>query len=354
MATHIDTPPNKSWVQVTDDALNCSKDATVMVRTYKLPTSKCGNILDYITLGMTPSAVEMWLASFVGSLDDGGVTGSNFTPSNGNSFGLNSYQLQQIEAGQYMLLKCRYEYIGININSLPQDPDVTWEEEVSETWNVGWTTYSVSPYIYCDEVEHSDIRVGIDPDPGAFEPGHAKRSHIEDALFQPSKQKSNVADGPYIRLGSAIPYKLTYAEQQILDKVATGVNPVFHKPIVTCVKVTKSNKETQLPTPQGTLDKISNLPNKAPQVPWNESYIYCGMAISQSKQDITMVNETHPEETKTVTIYTTTTTETWEGARKPDEDFYGDEAWEFGRGPSPAPDNPSPASEPNNGGDNNG
>ncbi len=109
-----------------------------------------------------------------------------------------------------MLRKCRYEYAGIDIDDLPQDPDETWQEEVSETWSVNWATYSVSPYIYCDEVEHSDIRVGIDQEPS--DAGHAKRSHIEDALFQPSKQKSNVTDGPYIRLGSAIPYKLTIAE----------------------------------------------------------------------------------------------------------------------------------------------
>ena len=83
MATKINTPPNKSWVQVTDDALNCSKDSTVMVRTYKLPTSKCRNILDYVKLGMTPSAVELWISGFVGSLDDGGVTGSNFVPADG-------------------------------------------------------------------------------------------------------------------------------------------------------------------------------------------------------------------------------------------------------------------------------
>lgn len=342
MATHIDTPPNKSWVQVTDDALNCSKDATVMVRTYKLPTSKCGNILDYITLGMTPSAVEMWLASFVGSLDDGGVTGSNFTPPNDNSFGLNSYQLQQIEAGQYMLLKCRYEYTGIDIEGLPEDPDETWQEEVSETWSVGWTTYSVSPYIYCDEVEHSDVRVGIDQEPS--DAGHAKRSHIEDALFQPSKQKSNATDGPYIRLGSMLPYKLTIAEQKILDKVATGVNPVFHKPIVTKTSIWKSNKQNNIPQPSGNLDR-EGLPGGATAPGWTGSYIYCGMSYTQTEQKITTVNEDHPEETKTVTIYTLNVVETWEGARKLDEDFYGVNAWEFGQGPSPAP---------NNGGNNNG
>ena len=349
MATHIDTPPNKSWVQVTDDALNCSKDATVMVRTYKLPTSKCGNILDYITLGMTPSAVEMWLASFVGSLDDGGVTGSNFTPSNGNSFGLNSYQLQQIEAGQYMLLKCRYEYTGIDIEDLPEDPDETWEEEVSETWSVAWATYSVSPYIYCDEVDHSDVRVGIDQEPTGE--GHAKRSHIEWTEKQPSKQTSNNPDGVYVRLGSMIPYKLTGAEQKIKAKVDTGVNPVFHKPIVTKTSVWKSNKENNIPQPSGNLDR-EGLPGGATAPGWTGSYIYCGMSYTQTEQKITTVNEDHPEETKTITIYTLNVVETWEGARKLDEDFYGVNAWEFGQGPSPAPENPAPA--PNNGGDNNG
>lgn len=144
---------------------------------------------------------------------------------------------------------------------------------------MNWATYSVSPYIYCDEIDHSDIRVGIDTDPGVSEPGHAKRSHIEDALFQPSKQKSNATDGPYIRLGSMLPYKLTYAEQQILDKVATGVNPVFHKPIVTKTSVWKSNKKNNIPQASGNLDR-EGLPGGAIAQGWDGSFIYCGLSYT--------------------------------------------------------------------------
>lgn len=142
---------------------------------------------------------------------------------------------------------------------------------------MNWATYSVSPYIYCDEIDHSDVRVGIDTELSAA--GHAKRSHIEWTEKQPSKQTSNNPDGVYMRLGSMIPYKLTVAEQKIKAKVDTGVNPVFHKPIVTKTSVWKSNKPNNIPQPSGNLDRES-LPGGAIAPGWTGSFIYCGMSYT--------------------------------------------------------------------------
>ena len=105
MAQHITTPPNKAWAQVTDDALQCTSDSTTMVRTYKLPTSCCTNIINQVKPGASLDLVENWIKAAAGSLD-AGVTGAKFTPLTDQTWGLNRYQLQQIEAGEYMILKC--------------------------------------------------------------------------------------------------------------------------------------------------------------------------------------------------------------------------------------------------------
>ena len=90
MAQHITTPPNKAWAQVTDDALQCTSDSTTMVRTYKLPTSCCTNIINSIKPGASLDLVENWIKAAAGSLDTG-VTGAKFTPLTDQTWGLNRY-----------------------------------------------------------------------------------------------------------------------------------------------------------------------------------------------------------------------------------------------------------------------
>lgn len=80
-----------------------------------------------------------------------------------------------------MVLKCWFQYTGINIDDLPDEP---WSEETEQSQSVTWQTYSVSPYIYCNEVEHNDSEV---PNTGAIpEPSgqNALRRHIEMAITQ--------------------------------------------------------------------------------------------------------------------------------------------------------------------------
>lgn len=237
-----------------------------------------------------------------------------------------------------MLMKCRYEYTGIDIDDLPDDPTQPWSEEISESWQVGWQTYSVSPYIYCDEVDHNDIAV---PDQGAIpEPSgeHALRRHIEQAITQNAQDSSN---NPYLWRNNGV-FQLTKDEVAIWKKVAAGVNPTFHKPIVTCTKVVKTNQETALPQPQGNIDR-EGLPGGAIAQGWNGSFIYCGMSYTKTKQEITTPDPEDDTKTKTVTIYTLNVVDTWEGALQPDQDFYGVNAWNFHEGPSrPANPNPNP------------
>lgn len=236
-----------------------------------------------------------------------------------------------------MLLKCRYEYTGIDIGDLPADPTETWQEEVSETWAVNWTTYSVSPYIYCNEADHTDTYVaeGTTPPAPSTEIKAAKRRHIEMALTQNAQDSDN---NPYLWMNANGQYLLTDDEVKIWKKVATGVNPVFHKPIVTKTSVWKSNKKQNLPAASGNIDQIG-VPGGAIAQGWNGTFIYCGMSYTESEQTVTTIvvdQETQQPtgRTKTVTIYTLTCVDTWEGALNPDMDFYGSDPWEFGVGPS--------------------
>lgn len=319
MATHITTPPLSAWAQVTDDALQCNKDGAVMVRTYKLPTSCCTAILDGLKIGMTIQTVENWISSQAGSLDSG-VPGAVFTPATGDAWGLASYQLQQITAGQYMILKTRYEYTGINVLPAPEDD---WSEEKQMSINVSWTSYSVSPYIYCDEEVHNDKVVS---DSSSWEQNnHACRRHIESTFLGSVNQQSQ---NPY-RYINGVEFELTNAEQEIKDKVATGVTPVFHKPIITRTNMFRTNQETKVPdTGNHQIDRIDNNPAaRAPQ--WSGRYIYVGRSYTKSTN--TYYNEQHPEG---IVIYNMTYTDMWEGALEPDEDFYGPNAWEFHEGPS--------------------
>lgn len=77
-----------------------------------------------------------------------------------------------------MILKCWFQYTGIYIDDLPVD----WHKETTISENVSWQTYSVSPYIYCNEVNHNDVpapKTGPMPAPSG---SGALRRHIEMAI----------------------------------------------------------------------------------------------------------------------------------------------------------------------------
>lgn len=242
MATKINTPPQKAWAQVTDDALQCTAKETTMVRTYKLPTSCCTNILNNLKPGASLELVEGWIRDAAGDLD-AGVTGSKFTPLTDQTWGLNRYQLQQIEAGQYMNLKCWFQYTGLNIDQLPEN----WSKETTISENVTWQTYSVSPYIYCNEVEHEDETFDADMPPEEPTGGNSQRSHIERCFTSDANNRLNDKIWVYRDYKKNL-VCLTESEFQIMKKVATGVNPVFHKPIISKTTLWMSNQKLNVPS----------------------------------------------------------------------------------------------------------
>ena len=89
-----------------------------------------------------------------------------------------------------MLLRCVFTFTDLDIDTIALSAD--WSETYSTGQQVSWTTYSVSPYIYCDEVEHTDTLVpdfGQAPYPPSG--GHAKRRHIEQAFTQNANDSDN-------------------------------------------------------------------------------------------------------------------------------------------------------------------
>lgn len=266
-----------AWAQVTDDALQCTANESTMVRTYKLPTSCCTNILNSIKPGASLNLVESWIRAAAGALDTG-VTGAKFTPLTNKTWGLSRYQLQQIEAGQYMILKCWFQYTGINIDDLDKD----WHKETTISENVTWQTYSVSPYIYCNEVEHNDVlapKTGPMPAPSGK---NALRRHIEMAITQNAQNSENY---PYKWGNSTNDFQLTEDEIAIWKKVAAGVNPVFHKPVISKTTLWESTDPLNVPGQNTTVDRIST-PDVSilSKVPWEYSWIYQGRTLTTSER----------------------------------------------------------------------
>ena len=62
--------------------------------------------------------------------------------------------MEQLEAGEYMMFKAVFGYTELDIDVIALSDD--WSEQRTMNTQVTWQPYSVSPYIYCDEVEHID------------------------------------------------------------------------------------------------------------------------------------------------------------------------------------------------------
>lgn len=188
MATTIDTPPAKAWHQITDQALNITSNGPgQMKRVYKLPIKGCKDILNGIHIGDSPSSVDSWVATAAGSIDSG-LSSTSFNPPQGNWWILQSFYLDEPEAGEYGILKCTFGFTDMDIDSIAHLS--SWEEVTNTLSSVTWQTYSVSPYIYCDEVDHDDLK-WYKGDNLTSDTGHALRRHIETAFTMPAQQSNN-------------------------------------------------------------------------------------------------------------------------------------------------------------------
>lgn len=250
MATHIDTPPAKAWAQVTDEALNIPREGQpLMRRTYKVPTTACKGIINGIRRGSTIAAVETWLAQTAGSFNDALSGNAIFTPPlSVDSWVLDSYQLDQLEAGQYMNLKAVFTFLEDDISTS------SWNRTTTVSTNVTWQPYSVSPYIYCNEKEHIDPLANLSSG-SELSSGDACRRHIEGCFNQPTNADATQV---YKYIDGQNTYRqLNRGEREIMTKIAAGVNPVFHKPVITQTKVYRSNDLSSVPEDAPDIDRIT-------------------------------------------------------------------------------------------------
>lgn len=189
---HITTPPTSAWVIPTNQTLNVpEKGAVQFKRTYKIPTRNLKNILNGIKSGMTLGAAEGWIRGVAGTLDDAGLDSIFAPPANVDSWVVLSYYVNQITAGEYMEVQITYGWTDLDINGIFSASAWTQEEVVSQS--VQWQTYSVSPYIYCNEKKHTDSKVNragqatVKPEDAL----KSKQKHINGALTNPPSQSDN-------------------------------------------------------------------------------------------------------------------------------------------------------------------
>lgn len=343
MATKINDPiTNKTWLQVVDQAEQMGTNGErQLTLAFKGETQKIANVCQNIGVGTALSGLTGQLQTQFGEIDDAGMN-INWNPPSGLYWRLAAYDVRQLEAGQYSILKAIFQASDEPIDGSP----FTKVKEDSVTLN--WQTYSVSPYRYCNEREHDDYIVQSDGSVDLSGYSNAKcsiRRHIEMAFTQNAQNSEN---NPFRWEQQNITRQLTKAEKLIMNKVAAGVNPVFHYPIVQHRRVVETNLSSLSsiePDVKSAIDVIASLPNSIeakiskPLEPWTAlsgSWVYCGQAMNYSERTVIVTGEADQK------IYTYTFVDTFEGALKPDQNFYGvpgtaapNDRWEFGVGPQP-------------------
>ena len=152
-----------------------------------------------------------------------------------------------------MKLNCVFSFPALDINAIATSSDWEMQEDLATT--VSWQPYSVSPYIYCNEEDHIDTPWDGPELPSVTESFASKRKHIENAFNGSPQESPNETD---VWLGTGSARILTTAEQMIMAKVAAGVNPVFHKPVVSKSYIYKSKLEQGIPDAPADVDTIDD------------------------------------------------------------------------------------------------
>lgn len=344
MATKIVEPINdKTWVQVVDQAeqLQATGERQLTLA-FKGETQKIANCCSKIFTGLPLSGLMTILTTEFGEVDDAQME-VNWKLPEGWHWGVAAFDVMQLEAGQYSILKTMFL-----ANDLPIDGS-SFAQVREDSVSLNWQTYSVSPYRYCNEREHEDYVVRADGTVEPFATEYASkcsiRRHIEMAFTQNAQNSEN---NQYRWEQQGTTRELTKAEKLIMNKVAAGVNPVFHYPVVQHTRVIETNLSSLTsisPDVDTGIDVIAELPNEVSAkianslAPWNQlsgKFVYTGQSMRYSQRTVDVA--LGPEKK----IYTYTFVDTFEGALDPDKNFYGvpgtaapDDRWQFGVGPQP-------------------
>lgn len=294
-----------------------------MRRTYKVPTSAIKNILKNVKVNTTLAAVESYISTSAGSLVEGLSASSVFDlPDNVDSWVVNNYQVDQNEAGEYMDLRVTYTWTYLDLDTIAELSD--WVSDKTITEEVNWQPYSVSPYIYCNNKEHKDNPV-VDGEAqiSSETKFYTMRAHIEKAYGLNATQSPQK---PYRYVNGSV-WQLTEGEWYIYQKIANGVNPVFHKPIATRTTTLKSRQ--MRPIDLDNVPQIDRIDPDFSTADWDGQYIFCGRDYSTQMQAYYTTD--HPEG---ISVWNQVWVDRWEGTLCADIDFYGPNAWKFHEGPT--------------------
>lgn len=239
-----------------------------------------------------------------------------------------SYTIDQKEAGEYSILKIIYYVNPFDIS----DPDNEQTYQMNETWTQQMQSYSVSPYIYCNsDKQFKPTMLSAYNDPKLPVGLKTNRNHINSFLSQPVSKKGGNLYGYLWEIGKyAI---LTNGEAQIAEKVLNGANPVFHYPVVTHSVQLLSNKQHpsagELPA---EIDTIVHPDDDIFQA-WEGDWIYIGR--NGNRRKVNIYNEPDPSTPVLSAFYELEYTDTWIGALSADVDFYdANKRWAFHEGPT--------------------
>lgn len=142
-------------------------------------------------------------------------------PGNDNAWYINNVQVRELEAGDHAEIRVTY-----NSRPITVDPG-QWDNVLhKDNWTLDWQSYSVTPYAFCANEEHTDPTVEDykpDPKPTAW------RQHIEDFIQSPSGDRKKFE---YNTLRNTKFRVLNDAERTVYKKIVDGKNAIYHFPVL--------------------------------------------------------------------------------------------------------------------------
>lgn len=266
-STAIDTQTQGSLAvlvqQPTDNSPQNSSNGALYVEEWKGPYS----IIKELPFGQAGGIAQCQLGQSHSSIVSGSKWVSRFTcPGSASDWYLEEVQVRQIEAGDHGILRLTWR----RKSDASGDPE---EPVGSETWNIKWQPYSVSPYAFCANNDPGNAKYAGSGGSGSDDTtSTAYAQHIKDCIEQPAdsgQQLKQFYDYMNATTAGKI-YTLNAMERAIMDKVEDDKSPTYHFPILTKSTVTVfesqlSSVPTYPKTIGGSVDvKSSSVPTGCP------------------------------------------------------------------------------------------
>lgn len=232
MATYIEDADNILWQQPSFTSPSSGeKGAGVYTEKWKGSYDKLKDIPGNLSAGMSVNDVHTALigAGFTLSSAYNIPDAGQFVGKDGKThtahWQWNSANVIELVAGALAELELQYKREG-DVDQTPPKPD-------SEEWGVTWQAYTVSPYAFCAQDNHQDLKVTSQQQ--APDNQKSNRNHIKTAYNVMQNTDSQTATvGVYNPAGSTVgALRLNKHEKAILDKVMQEKVALYHYPVIT-------------------------------------------------------------------------------------------------------------------------